>query len=56
MKLRLEETEMPALVLHPEEQLNLLRAIDECPHGVIGWSPTLEGLVETSDRGALCSL
>lgn len=29
-------------------QKSLLRALDECPHGVIAWSKDMEGLVETS--------
>ena len=38
----------PDTILAPKGQLRLLQAIYACPHGVIAWSPTLVGLVETS--------
>jgi len=48
MQLILEKSELPVSVQSKTSQLRLLEAIDRCPHGVIAWSPTLEGLVETS--------
>jgi dipeptidase D len=38
----------PDWVLDNECQRNLLIAINNCPHGVISWSKTIPGLVETS--------
>jgi dipeptidase D len=38
----------PDSILTPKGQLRLLQAIYAIPHGVITWSPMLEGLVETS--------
>jgi len=35
-------------VIDLKSQKNLLLALEECPHGVIGWSKDMEGLVETS--------
>lgn len=46
--LELEETDLPDHVLSPREQAGFLQAIEDCPHGVIGWSPVLDNLVETS--------
>lgn len=46
--IELSRTELPEQVLATEAQMNFLKAIYACPHGVINWSPTLEGLVETS--------
>ncbi len=48
MKLELVKTGSPGYVLPEEQQMKLLEAIDCCPHGVISWSRTLEGIVETS--------
>lgn len=45
---QLSRPKLPQTVLTRKNQLSLLRAIYACPHGVISWSPTLEGLVETS--------
>ena len=38
----------PEAILTHKSQLRLLNALYACPHGVMTWSPTLEGLVETS--------
>jgi dipeptidase D len=48
MTLGMEKAELPGKVLPMEEQVNFLQALDCCPHGVVSWSPNLEGLVETS--------
>jgi dipeptidase D len=48
MQLKLEQADLPRSVLPPDQQLKFLQAIDSCPHGVISWSPKLEGMVETS--------
>ncbi|MFC2115810.1 aminoacyl-histidine dipeptidase [Bacteroidota bacterium] len=48
LKFELTRTKLPGNVLSSEPQLNFLKAIHDCPHGVINWSPTLKGLVETS--------
>jgi dipeptidase D len=44
----IEKAEIPEKLLSAEQQLLFLQAIECCPHGVVKWSPTLEGLVETS--------
>ncbi|MDR0364183.1 MAG: aminoacyl-histidine dipeptidase [Bacteroidales bacterium] len=44
----LEKTAMPSNVLDKKTQLNLIRALYACPHGVIAMSEKLPGLVETS--------
>lgn len=48
LSFHLSRTELPGTILTRKKQLGLLRALYACPHGVITWSPTLEGLVETS--------
>jgi dipeptidase D len=45
---RLSGSTPPDTILTPKGQLRFVQAIYACPHGVIAWSPTLEGLVETS--------
>ncbi len=44
----LEPTGLPESILTRKSQKRLLRSIYACPHGVITWSPNMEGLVETS--------
>ena len=44
----LEETEHPPRVLKKKPQEKLLNALYICPNGVISWSKTIPGLVETS--------
>jgi dipeptidase D len=46
--LKLEETSLPELVLQSGAQSRFLQALDDCPHGVVKWSATLDNLVETS--------
>ncbi len=48
LQLSLQKTELPESVQSSSSQLKFLVAIGNCPHGVIAWSPNLEGLVETS--------
>jgi dipeptidase D len=45
---QLSRSDLPETVLTRKRQIRLLRALYACPHGVITWSRTLEGLVETS--------
>ncbi len=40
--------QMPDYIISPEDQRLLLLAIENCPHGVIGWSKDMKDLVETS--------
>ena len=48
LSFQLSRTELPETILTRKRQLSLMRALYACPHGVITWSPTLKGLVETS--------
>ena len=48
LDMRLETVEPPRRVLKKGTTKKLLRAIYACPHGVIGMSHDIEGLVETS--------
>jgi dipeptidase D len=48
LSFQLSRSELPETVLTRKRQFRLLLALYACPHGVITWSPTLEGLVETS--------
>ena len=48
LALDLEKISVPELVVDKTGLENLISAITCVPHGVINWSPTLEGLVETS--------
>jgi dipeptidase D len=47
-KLELSETGMPARVMDPGLQKNVIAAIYACPNGVIRMTDGIEGLVETS--------
>lgn len=47
-KMTIETVEAPATVIEPALACNLLKALIACPHGVIGMSHAIEGLVETS--------
>lgn len=44
----LEKTATPEKVIDKKTQINLIRALYACPHGVIAMSEKLPGLVETS--------
>ncbi|MBR1481299.1 MAG: aminoacyl-histidine dipeptidase [Paludibacteraceae bacterium] len=48
MRLTLESTEMPAEMVPDETAQRLILALYACPHGVIGMSRDMPGLVETS--------
>ena len=48
LSFQLSRTELPETILTRKKQLSLIRILYACPHGVITWSPTLKGLVETS--------
>ena len=47
-KMTIETVETPATIIEPGVVDNLLKALIACPHGVIGMSHAIEGLVETS--------
>lgn len=46
--IRLDETTSPEFILEPESQDRLLNSLYACPHGVMAFSPTIPGFVETS--------
>jgi dipeptidase D len=46
-------TSLPEKAFTRETQKNLIRTLYACPHGVIGWSQEIEGLVETSTNLAV---
>lgn len=48
LKLELESTEAPPLVLDQATQEKLLQTLYACPHGVLGMSYRMPGMVETS--------
>ncbi len=48
VKLKLGSTDLPERVFSSGFQKQLLNALYACPHGVMGWSKTIDGLVETS--------
>lgn len=48
LTLSLERTPAPDFVVDKKTQDSLLNSLYACPHGVIAWSQTIEGLVETS--------
>jgi dipeptidase D len=48
LSFQLSRSDLPETILTRKRQLRLIRALYACPHGVITWSPTLKGLVETS--------
>jgi len=54
--LKLEKTDLPGMVLSKDQQIKFLQSIEDCPHGVISWSPKLEGMVETSTNLASVKL
>ncbi len=47
-RMSLDETSLPGNAVDEDTQLDLLYSLYACPHGVIAWSPKIEGLVETS--------
>ena len=48
LKLDFIACESPGEVIISDIQSNLIRALLECPHGVIAWSKSMDNLVETS--------
>jgi dipeptidase D len=48
LKLTYKTVSIPTSVMIKEDQFKLLKAIDDCPHGVIDWSKEMDDLVETS--------
>lgn len=48
VQITMESAERPATCLNHAEMLKLIHALHACPHGVIGMSHDIEGLVETS--------
>jgi dipeptidase D len=48
MKLNIEETATPGLVIDESTQYELLNSLYACPHGVLAMSFEVENLVETS--------
>ena len=48
LKLKIESVEMPAYVVDDVTKQNLILALNDCPHGVLGMSARMEGMVETS--------
>lgn len=48
VKITMESTDRPASCLSKEDMQKVIYALHACPHGVIGMSHDIEGLVETS--------
>ncbi|HPT21777.1 MAG TPA: aminoacyl-histidine dipeptidase [Bacteroidales bacterium] len=48
LKLSYSEEDIASDVIDEDDQKRFLRAIKECPHGVIAWSREMDDLVETS--------
>ncbi len=48
LKISVKDTELPSFVMDNASQINLIEALNSCPHGVIAWSKKMQNLVETS--------
>ena len=48
LNLSLEKVDLPEYVIDSKTQAALLNSLYACPHGVIAWSQTIPGMVETS--------
>jgi dipeptidase D len=48
LKITYKTVSIPTSVMSKEDQSKLLKAIEDCPHGVIDWSKEMDDLVETS--------
>lgn len=48
LELHFSDYPLPEWVIDEDCQCNLLNALYACPHGVLSWSQTIPGLVETS--------
>jgi dipeptidase D len=53
MKIMVEETQLPDNIMDEKTQKMLTMAVVACPNGVIRWSDSMEGLVETSSNLAI---
>lgn len=53
LKVTVEETSLPSVILDEETQTALTKAVIACPNGVIRMSDSMEGLVETSTNLAV---
>ncbi len=48
LAMTMQASDLPDWVIDPDAQLRFLHAVTACPHGVIAWSQTMPGMVETS--------
>jgi len=48
LSINIEPYDGNGTIINRSSQENLLKSLQLCPHGVIAWSPTMKGLVETS--------
>ena len=48
IKIEIKSADLPNSIMDAEDQIRLLKALKDCPHGVIDWSKEMENLVETS--------
>jgi dipeptidase D len=48
LKLEIKPAKLPSSILDKSTQSRFLKALIDCPHGVIAWSKDMEDLVETS--------
>ena len=48
LKMTVESTDTPTFIIDKDTTYNLLNSIYACPHGVLGMSSEIQGLVETS--------
>jgi dipeptidase D len=53
MKVMAEEAQLPESIMDEKTQKMLTMAVVACPNGVIRWSDSMEGLVETSSNLAI---
>jgi dipeptidase D len=56
LNLSLEKVDLPDYVIDINTQSALLNSLYACPHGVVAWSQTIPGLVETSTNLASVKL
>jgi len=56
LELHFSDNPLPEWVIDEDCQCNLLNALYACPHGVLSWSQTIPGLVETSTNLAAVKL
>jgi len=53
MTFKVEETNLPEKLIDQTTQMALMNAVYACPNGVMRWSDSMEGLVETSNNLAI---